>query len=243
MSFAELGAAVRRLRVHDASPTLSADMPVFCFSPSPRIHTLGDHATHGAAANLLEFPEHCGAHVDAPFHFDPAGLTIDSLAPDALFLRPFKKFDLALDDPQPGDPVDVSQLIAAAERGGFQLEDGDVALLEFGWDRYLPGGYDERDPSWWGSNEPGLNDAACEYLATSGISAVACDTAACDISIRDGEVFSSPGHAHSFLPRGILIIEGLQGLASVATTGLIAALPLKIAHGTGSPLRVLLLTE
>jgi arylformamidase len=51
------------------------------------------------------------------------------------------------------------------------------------------------------------------------------------------------GHTHAFLPRGILIVEGLHGLAGVASAGLFLALPLKIAGGTGSPLRVVLLTD
>ena len=243
MSLAELGAAVRQLRVHDVSPTLSPDMPMFFAHPAPEIKPVTDHVTHGVATNMLEVFEHTGTHLDAPFHFDPTGLTMDAVPADALFLRPFKKFDLTPSNPQAGEPVDVDELIAAAERGGFMLEDGDVAVLEFGWDRYLPGGSDERDPSWWGSNEPGLSGAACDYLATAGISAVACDTAACDVSLRGGEILAGPGHAESFLPKGILILEGLRGLSAVATGGLIAALPLKIARGTGSPVRVLMLTE
>ena len=66
---------------------------------SPEIRPLYEHADGGAAANVLELAEHVGAHVDAPFHFDPAGLTVDALAPDALLLKPFKKFDLTRERP------------------------------------------------------------------------------------------------------------------------------------------------
>jgi kynurenine formamidase len=38
-------------------------------------------------------------------------------------------------------------------------------------------------------------------------------------------------------------VEGLRGLAKVPATGLFVALPLRIAGGTGSPVRVLLLYE
>ena len=51
------------------------------------------------------------------------------------------------------------------------------------------------------------------------------------------------GHVEHFLPQGILIVEGLTGLADVPATGLFLALPLKIAGGTGSPVRVVLLTD
>jgi kynurenine formamidase len=109
-----------------------------------------------------------------------------------------------------------------------------------GWDRHWPADA-AADSTWWGRNEPGLADDACRYLADAGVAAVASDTAGCDVSCRDGEVGEGPGHSRWFLPRGILIIEGLRGLARVAPSGLILALPLKIRGGTGSPLRVLLL--
>jgi kynurenine formamidase len=243
MSPSDLAAAVGRLRVHDVSPTITADLPVFFMYQSPEIRPLYEHADGGAAANVLELAEHVGTHVDAPFHFDPAGATVDALAPDALLLKPFKKFDLTANDHQPGEPVEREHLIAASERDGFNLEPGDVAVLEVGWDRYLPGAADEREPGWWGRNEPGLSESACEYLAAAGVSAVACDTAACDVACRDGQMLSAPGHTKHFLPRGILIVEGLTGLAAVPVSGLFVALPLKVGGGTGSPVRVLLLTE
>jgi arylformamidase len=70
---------------------------------------------------------------------------------------------------------------------------------------------------------------------------VASDTAACDNAVVEGEIGAGHGHSHWFLPRGILIVEGLRGLAKLPPTGLFVALPLKIKGGTGSPLRVLLL--
>jgi kynurenine formamidase len=95
--------------------------------------------------------------------------------------------------------------------------------------------------SFWGNNMPGLDEAACAYLAEAAVVAVASDTAACDNAVVDGQIGDAHGHSHWFLPRGILIVEGLHGLALVPPTGLLVALPLKIAGGSGSPLRVLLL--
>ena len=123
----------------------------------------------------------------------------------------------------------------------FVLEPGDVAIVEMGWDRHWPGGSAGAAPGFWGHNEPGLTDDACRYLAEAGVSAVASDTAGCDVPCVDGDIGVGHGHGSWFLPRGILIVEGLRGLAEVAATGLFLALPLKIRGGTGSPLRVLLL--
>lgn len=243
---ADIGAAIRKLRHHDVSPMYRPELPLFFPMPHVRVENISDRGPDvevGVIANMWTLPEHSGSHVDAPSHFSSGGKTIHELPIDALFFQPFKKIDLTPDDPQPGEPVSEEQLRVAAERAAVSLEPGDVAVIEFGWDRYLPGGEAGKDESWWGLNEPGLSDDACEYLANAGVSAVACDTSACDFSMRDGEMSGGSGHTRWFLPQGILIVEGLTRLSEVPAAGMFVALPLKLENGSGSPLRVLLLTE
>jgi kynurenine formamidase len=225
------------LHVHDASPAIAAGTEMWFMHEGPQVTPVFRHADHGAATNRISLSEHTGTHVDAPFHFDPNGLTIDRVAPDALLLRRYRKLDLSLLALKAGDLVTADALRDAGEMPGS----GEVAIVEFGWDRHLPGGADGREPGWWGRNEPGLDEGACQLLVDAGVAAVASDTAACDVAARDGEVVSGHGHASAFLPNGILIVEGLRGLADVPATGLFLGLPLKIERGTGSPMRVLLL--
>jgi kynurenine formamidase len=241
-AFQSIVALISGLTVHDVSPTIGPDLPGWFMYEPARITPLFGHAERGAAANSITLAEHTGTHIDAPFHFDAEGKTIDQVAPDALFLRPYKKFDLATLDLQPGDLVSADTLNAAAAAAGFVLEAGDVAVIDCGWDRYLPGGSRARQPDWWGRNQPGLAQDACAMLLESGVVAVASDTAACDVAARDGEIIAGHGHASAFLPNGVLIVEGLRGLADVPDRGLFVALPLKIQGGTGSPVRVLLLS-
>jgi kynurenine formamidase len=236
-------AAVGQLKVHDVSPTIGSDTAMwFMYSP-PEVIPIVRHDQGGAAVNTLSINEHTGTHVDAPFHFDATGQTMAEVAVDALLLRPFRKYDLTANDHRPGELIGLEHLKAAESEGGFALSAGDVAILEIGWDRNLPGGPEGRDRDWWGRNQPGLSEEACEYLAGAGVAAVACDTAACDVAAVDAEMSGAHGHVSAFLPRGILIVEGLTGLAGVPATGLFLALPLKIADGTGSPVRVVLLTQ
>lgn len=238
---AALLAALSQLRVHDASPTIAPGMPMFVVYDGPEITPLLTHEEIGVAANRVAMSEHTGTHVDAPFHFDPAGPTVDQLAPDALLLRPYKKLDLTGEDPQPGQLVGVDALRRAAAAGGFTLSAGDIAIVEMGWDRHWPEGPGDHTHGFWGHNMPGLDEAACTWLVEAGVVAVASDTAACDNAVVDGRIGHAHGHAHWFLPRGILILEGLRGLAKVSPTGLLIALPLKVAGGSGSPVRVVLL--
>jgi arylformamidase len=232
--------ALARFEIHDASPTIRPGMPMFVAFDGPQIVPQLTHEEIGVAANTLTLAEHTGTHIDAPFHFDPAGLTIDLVDPTTLLLRRYKKFDLTPYDPQPGTLVGVDALREAADRGQFTLDPGDVALIEMGWDRFWTDD-GEHTHGFWGTNMPGLDEAACEYLVAAGVIAVGSDTAACDNALRDGEIVSAVGHTHWFLPRGIVILEGLMGLRQVSVTGLIIALPLRIAGGSGSPVRVLLL--
>ena len=236
-------AALGQLKVHDVSPTIDAELPMWFMYDQPVITPVVRHDQGGAAVNTISMSEHTGAHVDAPFHFDPDGLRMAEVPVDALLLRPYCKYDLTPNDHQPGDLIGLEHLKAAEARGGFALQPGDVAIVEVGWDSNLPDGRKAHDRNWWGRNQPGLADDTCEYLADLGVSAVASDTAACDVAAVDGEMSGANGHTNSFLPRGILIVEGLRGLANVPATGLFLALPLKIADGTGSPVRVVLLTE
>jgi len=234
-------AALGGLTIHDASPLIENGMPMFVAFEGPQITAVARHEEVGVAANQITMVEHTGTHIDAPFHFASDGLTIDQVKPDLLFLRPYKKFDLTAEDPQPGQLVGAEALREAAARGGFELSPGDVAIIEMGWDRYWPTEPGEHSRGFWGLNMPGLSAEACEYLVDAGVVAVASDTAACDTAVKDGEIGSGEGHSHWFLPRGLVIVEGLMGLSQVPAKGLFVAIPLKIAGGSGSPVRVLLL--
>jgi kynurenine formamidase len=240
---AAITAALRQVKVHDVSPVINDALPMWFMFEPPVVTPVARHDDGGVAVNTLAMCEHSGTHVDAPFHFAANGATMAEVPADALLLRRFCKYDLTANDPQPGELLGLEHLKAAEAKGGFTLEPGDVAIIEMGWDRYLPGGADAREPGWWGSNTPGLSEEACEYLADLRPTAMASDTPACDVAALNGELVSAHGHLHAFLPRGILIVEGLQGLANVPSTGLFLALPLKIEDGTGSPVRVLLITE
>jgi kynurenine formamidase len=233
--------ALLMLRVHDASPPIENGMPMFVAFEGPQIVPIASHHDVGIAANRVTMVEHTGTHIDAPFHFARDGLTIDRVAPDALFLRPYKKLDLKAEDPQPGELLGADALRRAVDRAGVAIDSGDVVIIEMGWDRFWPTEPGDHTHDFWGLNMPGLSADACEYLVGAGVVAVASDTAACDTAVRDGDIGAGDGHRHWFLPKGLLIVEGLQGLAQVPATGLFVAIPLRLAGGTASPARVLLL--
>jgi arylformamidase len=204
-----------------------------------------NHAEHGYFVQALSMGEHTGAHVDAPAHIlaDRMDETIDRFPPQTL-VAPYKKYDLSDLDLSPGRLVTAAELRAVEERDAFTLERSDVAIVQYGWDRYYkPESADEAERMWWVDNAPGLAEDACRYLVDAGVRAVASDTATADTAMVDGAITSDLGHTTYFLPNGILLIESLVGLAAAPAQGLFLALPLKIQGGSGSPIRAVLVVE
>jgi kynurenine formamidase len=241
--FAELR---QRSRIVDLSPVIASNMPGWSTHPCMSIiDDARNHAQHGYYAQTLVMSEHTGAHVDAAHHFH-AGLTdrtVDAYAPDELF-GTFKKLDLSRLDLAPGDLVGAAQIEAAEFEAGIHLDADDIVLLDWGWSRFfLPDEPDWEKRQWWADNSPGLAEDACRLLADRGISAIGADTAACECAVVDGELLSDFGHRTYFLPRGIPIVECLQRLDQLTTTGVFIAAPLRIHRGSGSPLRPIALCE
>lgn len=75
----------------------------------------------------------------------------------------------AMDAGQGVTPEDIQ---AAAEAQGVEIREGDVVLFHTGWtDAKL-----ESDPDAWVGGEPGLTNAAAEWLASQNVMAVGSDT-------------------------------------------------------------------
>ena len=238
-SAADLASMLARCDVIDLAPVLFTNMPRWSTHPDLAIiDNARNFEQNGYFLQTLVLPEHVGCHVDAPAHFHQAlaAKTIDTFAPGCV-MGPAKKVDVSGLDLKPGDLLTVAQFQRAAERSGIDLQEGDIALIEFGWDKYLPGGGEGRPNDWWGSNNPGFSEELCGLLSQRRVKAIGTDTVSADLAQKDGVTIADHGHRTYFLPRDILIIEGLQNLAAAPASFYFVALPLKIKGGSGSPLR------
>ncbi len=240
----ELSDALRHATLYDVSPVIDERLPVFPGHPPVAVDAGSrTHARDGYFLQELSFGEHTGSHVDAPAHA-VAGLadrTID-LYPVDRFIAPYVKYDLTQFDLSPGDLVGREQLREVEVRDVIEPEAGDVAILQFGWDRQQrPESDDPDERQWWIRNAPGLAADACEHLVSRTVGGVGSDTATCDAAVVDGMITSSVGHDRFFLPNEILLFEGLVGLAAAPARGLFVGLPLRIRGGSGSPIRAVLI--
>ena len=238
-SAADVAAMMAGCEVIDLAPVLTPNMVKW---PShPDLAIIDDARTHEADGYFLQtliIPEHVGCHVDAPSHAHRNLMhkTIEKFPADCI-MGPAKKVDVSDLDLQPGDSLSLAQYEAAAKKAGVTIEKGDIALVQFGWDKNLPGGSAGRDRSWWGRNNPGMTEDLCRFFSERQVKAVGSDTASADLGQKDNVIVSDFGHRLYFMPKDILIIEGLLDLGRAPAEFYFIALPLKIKGGSGSPLR------
>jgi kynurenine formamidase len=192
------------------------------------------------ASNTLAAPEHGGTHVDAPLHFWATGAAVDAIPLDQLI--------------GPAVLVDVSEKVRANRDYEVAVEDlvtwehtngliptGAIVLLRTGFGAYWPDrrrylGTDERGEDAVAKlHFPGLLPHAAEWLAdTRKIHAVGLDTA----SIDHGQSTLFGSHVALFR-RGVPAFENVANLDRLPAKGFtVVALPMKIAGGSGGPLRI-----
>lgn len=197
------------------------------------------------AAGTFSCAEHGGTHVDAPFHFNESGSTVDQITLPQL-VAPARVIDICQ---KCEDDSNYQLSVGDIEENESQfgrISKGSVVLIRTGWHKFYPLGprlylgFDEReqgpyDPSTSTLTFPGIGIEAAQCLVERSVSGVGLDTASLD-----------PGSNKDFLAHrcllgaGIYGIENLSvGIASLSIRGCtLCVMPLKITGGSGSPARV-----
>lgn len=195
------------------------------------------------ASNSLCTPEHGGTHLDAPIHFDKDGKTIDQIPPRQLIA--------------PGVVIDVSANAAADPDYRLSLEDlrsweklhgkipaGAIVLLRTGWGKRWPdrkrylGDDTPRDAS--KLHFPSYGKESVEHLVRQRhVGALGVDTASIDYGASKDFIVHRIASA-----AGVPGMENLANLDQVPMVGAwVIALPMKIAGGSGGPLRIVALVS
>jgi kynurenine formamidase len=193
------------------------------------------------AANRFATAEHGGTHLDAPRHFAEGRHTADQIEPERLV------GEAAVIDVRekcatdPAYEVTADDFVAWEAAHGRQLVDV-IVLLRTGWsarwgDRAAYLGTDVRGPEAVPLLRfPGLAPEGAKWLVEHRrVKAVGIDTASIDHG--PSTLFGS----HVMLCKADTpIFENLAGLDQLPEEGaFVVALPMKIAGGSGGPLRVL----
>lgn len=206
-----------------------------------QLDTLAYGMTEGGwfyASFAFATAEHGGTHLDAPIHFAEGRLSADEIPLSGL-MGPAAVVDVS-DHVTPDYQVSVADLEGWEAEHGL-LPDGGILLLRTGWgarwdDRAAYLGTDrvgaEAVPE---LHFPGLAPEAARWLvAERGIVAVGIDTPSIDY-----------GQSTDFQSHVALYAENVSGFENVANLdqlpeagAFVVALPMKIAGGSGGPLRI-----
>lgn len=183
-----------------------------------------------SAIEYLGMLNHVGTHVDALFHTNPDGATIDEM-PIEMFMGKAVCLDLR-HIPDLG-VIDVAELEAAETLARVRV-DGHIVLLNTGLHvRHYP------NPSVMTSN-PGLTAAATHWLADRGSRLHGVEGPSTDLPSTD--LF--PSH-RACRDRSITHYEWLVNLEQLIGVGefQFQGIPLKLHRGSGSPVRALAFLE
>lgn len=193
------------------------------------------------AANNFFTSEHGGTHLDAPVHFAEGRRTVDQIPLDRLIGAAIV-VDVADAAARDADyQITVDDLTRWESRHGRIPADA-IVLLRTGFARHWPDagrylGTAERGQAAVAKlHFPGLHpDAARWFVASRPIKAIGIDTA----SIDYGQ--STQFESHRLLyERNIPAFENVAVLDRVPAAGAtVVALPMKIAGGSGAPLRLI----
>jgi kynurenine formamidase len=235
------GLDIAKAKIVDLTHAIDADT-IFWPTEQKTFELIEEHngITEGGffyAANRLCLPEHGGTHVDAPYHFARDGEKVGEM-PVSRFVGPAVVIDVA--DKAAADPDYTlrPEDVTAWEARHGTIAPGAIVLLRTGWSSRWP-----EKRAYLGDDTPGdasnlhfpsFGPEAAKLLVARKVSMIGVDTASIDNGpSKDFLVHRIMGEA------GIAGLENLANLEAIPATGAwIAALPIKIAKGSGAPARV-----
>ncbi len=191
-------------------------------------------------ANTFRSAEHGGTHLDAPNHFAAGQRSVDAIPLEQL-IAPGIVIDVEAAASADADYLVSREDLERWEATHGRIPDGVIVLLRTGFARHWPDrirymGTDERGAAAVAKlHFPGLDPAAAEWLLTARrIAAIGIDTP----SIDRGQ--SPDFRAHRMLSASnIPAFENVGDMSALPPRGFhVLALPMKIAHGSGGPLRI-----
>ena len=184
-------------------------------------------------------PEHGGTHLDAPIHFAEGRKTADEI-PLTQLVAPAAVIDITVNAAANADYRLTAADVEDWEKLHGRIESGTIVLLRTGWGSRWP---DRR--AYFGDDAPGRTedlhfpsygeDAARLLVEQRHVAALGVDTASIDY-----------GQSRDFIVHRVANGRDVPGFENVARLervpprgAWVVALPMKIAGGSGGPLRII----
>ncbi|MCB2097742.1 MAG: cyclase family protein [Parvularculaceae bacterium] len=240
------------IKTIDLTHTLDPDFPVLILPDqfgqcAPfKIEEVSRYDDRGPAWYWRNFScnEHTGTHFDAPIHWvtgkDIPNSSVDTIAVDG-FVRPACVLDFTKEVAADPDFVLTAEHIRAWEKTHGEIPEGWWVLFRTDWSKRAWSDYLNFKED--GAHSPGPNADAVRLMIERDVIGFGVETIGTDA----GQAFAfEPQYpAHTLLHgAGKYGLQCLTNLDQLPTRGaLIVSPPLKIKHGSGSPLRVLAMVE
>jgi isatin hydrolase len=244
------GIASGRLTVVDLTQPLGPATPIiqlpppFANTPGFKSHLISKYDDKGPAWywNWIEVGEHVGTHFDAPCHWASGKdrACVDQI-PAKDFIGPAAVIDVKADVAKSADFVATRDTIVAWEKKHGQLPKNAWVLLRTGWGAratdakaFLNVGADKAP------HYPGFGKESATFLTKErdvlgvGVEQVGTDAA---VGAKADPPFPNHSIMHGAGKYGLTQLANLDKLPE--SGALVIATPLKIEHGSGSPVRVI----
>lgn len=236
---------VKTARIVDLTHPFDGQTLYWPTSPSAfELTTLADGMTPGGyyySSYKLCTPEHGGTHLDAPVHFSKTGVAAADL-PLRQLIAPAVVIDVTGQS-----AADAAYRVSRADVEAFEkvhgpIAAGSIVLVRTGWSRFWPdrkrylGDDTPGDAS--KLKFPGYGEDAARFLVRERqVAMLGIDTASIDYGPSTDFLAHRVGAAAN-----VANLENLTALDQLPPTGAtVIALPMKIAGGSGGPVRVVAL--
>lgn len=215
-------------------------------TPRVEIHTISAYDKNGPlwAWNWLKVGEHSGTHFDAPIHWisgkDHADGATDTI-PAKKFIGPVNVIDCSngvADDP---DFLLTVDHIKVWEKKHGDINPGEWVVMRTDWYKRNGSEAEFLNADETGPHSPGPTAEAIQYLIGKDICGWGSETISTDAGKAGGMEPPYPAHTllHKANKYGLACLCNLDRLPTRGAILIVA--PLKIEHGTGSPIRAMAL--
>ncbi|MBS3650499.1 cyclase family protein [Pseudaminobacter sp. 19-2017] len=228
------------------TPLIKLPPEIAVDTPKVEIHTISNYDKNGPfwAWNWLKLGEHSGTHFDAPIHWItgkdyPDGAT-DTL-PVGKLVAPVNVIDCSRESDENHDFLLTVDHIKAWEDKHGAIKAGEWVVMRTDWYKRNHSEAEFLNANETGPHTPGPTAEAIQYLIGKDIVGWGSETIGTDAGLAGG--MNPPFPAHNLMHKA-----NKYGLASLCNLdklppkgAILIAAPLKIEHGTGSPIRALAL--
>lgn len=212
------------MKIIDFTHMINKGMPLYPGTPGVQLEPIAELNEQGYRETDIHITSHTGTHVDAPFHLEDKGVTLDQIDPEC-----FVGSGVVIDctDCKAGELITMEHIALAEIPVHVEF-----LLFYTGWSRH------------WGNQSyfgqfPVLNQDVLNYVLGLNLKGIGVDTASID-PVDDASLVRH----HKILQQNMIIYENLRGLEFVKGKSFtFCGLPLFYNNADGAPVRAIGILE